>query len=268
MARTPSPSEVRHDEWALVAPSWTLLTAEAPQRPPRLRQVFTGWRWMARAGAPWRLLPNDLPPWAAVDQQPQRGLTAGVFEPSVHDWRGLLRRADGRTAPPSATLWDRRTRHSRPASGHRAGSEGTQRRRGSPGPLAGETLGPWWAWQVTPAPEQARAPVAPVADQRPAVTGDAVAVAVVDPGDTGDQPAQEAAAPGLHRDGVQRPEATNGFGRLPRRWVVARRVAWAARVRRRARDDARRPETLAGLHLLVVAILMLTRVVALRGQSA
>jgi transposase len=71
MARTPSPSEVRHDEWALVAPSWTLLTAEAPQRPPRLRQVFTGWRWMARAGAPWRLLPNDLPPWADDERRPE-----------------------------------------------------------------------------------------------------------------------------------------------------------------------------------------------------
>jgi len=23
-------------------------------------------RWIARAGAPWRMLPNDRPPWEAV----------------------------------------------------------------------------------------------------------------------------------------------------------------------------------------------------------
>jgi transposase len=45
-------------------------------------------------------------------------------------------------------------------------------------------------------------------------------------------------------------------------------MAWAARFRRLARDYERLPETLAGLHFLVFAILMLTRVVAMMGQSA
>jgi transposase len=44
------------------------MTEEAPQRTYNLREVFNGLRWMARAGAPWRLLPNDLPPWEAVYQ--------------------------------------------------------------------------------------------------------------------------------------------------------------------------------------------------------
>jgi transposase len=35
---------------------------------------------MARAGAAWRMLPHDFPPWAAVYQQTQRWLKAGVFE--------------------------------------------------------------------------------------------------------------------------------------------------------------------------------------------
>jgi transposase len=39
--------------------------------------MFNALRWMARAGAPWRLLPNDFPPWEAVYQQTQRWLQAG-----------------------------------------------------------------------------------------------------------------------------------------------------------------------------------------------
>ena len=58
---------------------------------------------------------------------------------------------------------------------------------------------------------------------------------------------------------VKLPEAKRGFVLLPRRWVVERSFAWAARFRRLARDYERLPETVAGLHFLVLAILMLAR---------
>ena len=50
-------------------PYLTLMSEEAPQREHALREVFNGLRWIVRAGAPWRMLPNDLPPWEAVYQQ-------------------------------------------------------------------------------------------------------------------------------------------------------------------------------------------------------
>ena len=53
------------------------------------------------------------------------------------------------------------------------------------------------------------------------------------------------------------PEAKRGFVLLPRRWVVERSFAWAARCRRLARDYERLPETLAGLHVVAFAVLML-----------
>ncbi len=52
-----------------------------------------------------------------------------------------------------------------------------------------------------------------------------------------------------------------GFVLLPRRWVVDRSFGWAACFRRLVRDYERLPETLAGLHFLAFAILMLKRVV-------
>ncbi len=67
---------------------------------------------------------------------------------------------------------------------------------------------------------------------------------------------------------IKLPEAKRGFVLLPRRWVVERSFAWLARFRRLARDDERLPETLAGLHVLAFAILMLSRVVHVLAQSA
>jgi transposase len=67
---------------------------------------------------------------------------------------------------------------------------------------------------------------------------------------------------------VKLPEAKHGFALLPRRWVVERRVAWAARFRRLARDYERLPVTLAGIHCLIFASLLLRRVVELMAQSA
>jgi transposase len=62
---------------------------------------------------------------------------------------------------------------------------------------------------------------------------------------------------------VKLPEAKKGFVLLPRRWVVERRNAWAAHCRCLARDYEQVAETLAGLHCVAFAILMLQRFVAL-----
>jgi len=72
--------------------------------------------------------------------------------------------------------------------------------------------------------------------------------------------AEEAAAEhGIRLEVVKLPEAKRGFVLLPRRWVVERSFAWAARFRRLARDYERLPQTLAGYHWLVFAVLMLGR---------
>ena len=49
------------DEWAFIAPYLSLISEAAPQREYPLREVLSGLRWIVRAGAAWRLLPNDLP---------------------------------------------------------------------------------------------------------------------------------------------------------------------------------------------------------------
>jgi len=68
-SRNPYPTDVSDDEWAFVAPYLMLLPEDAGQRTHGLREVFNGLRWIVRAGAPWRMMPNDLPPWYVVYQQ-------------------------------------------------------------------------------------------------------------------------------------------------------------------------------------------------------
>jgi transposase len=257
MERKAYPSDVTDEEWAFVAPYLTLMTEEAPQRDHSLREVFNGLRWIVRAGAPWRMMPNDLPPWYTVYQQTQRWISAGVFADMVHDLRALLRLAKGRKEQPSAAIFDSRTLQSTPESGERAGYDGHKRKKGSKTHIAVDTLGHLLAVYVTPANEQDRAQVEELARQVQEVTEQSVELAYVDQGYTGEAAAEAAQSQGMQLEVIKLPEAKKGFVLLPRRWVVERSFGWAARFRRLARDYERLPETLAGLHYLAFAMLML-----------
>jgi len=115
-SRTPYPTDVSDEEWTFVAPYLLLLPEDAGQRTYSLHEVFNGLRWIERAGAPWRMMPNDLPPWYIVYQQTQRWLAAGCFAAIVDDLRLLLREAQGRNRQPSAAIFDSRTLQSTPES--------------------------------------------------------------------------------------------------------------------------------------------------------
>ena len=216
-------------------------------------------RYLARTGVPWRYLPGDFPAWPAVYQQLRRWLEARCFETMVDDLRQLLRTTQGRPAEPSAMRLDSRTLQSTPESGHRAGYDGAKRRKGSKVHIAVDTLGHLLAALVTPANEQDRAQVAALAEEVQAITGQSVTLVYVDQGYTGPEPAQAAAKQGIALHMVKLPAAKRGFVLRPKRWVVERSFAWAARFRRLARDYERLATTLEGIHYLVFACLMLVK---------
>ncbi len=84
--RKPYPTDVSDEEWAFVAPYLILFPLDAGQRRHDLREVFNALRYVVRTGCPWRMLPNDLPPWSRVHQQMQRWFKAlrctQLFQPS------------------------------------------------------------------------------------------------------------------------------------------------------------------------------------------
>ena len=148
-----------------------------------------------------------------------------------------------------------------------AGYDGYKRKKGSKVHLAVDTLGQLLALRVIPANAQDRAQVGALAEAVQAATGETVEVAFVDQGDTGATLVADAAAHGIRLEVVKLAEAKRGFVLLPRRWVVERSIAWAARFRRLARDYERLSETAEGLHFLAVACLMLHRLVTTVAQG-
>ena len=258
-------SDVSDEEWAFCAPYLTLMREDAPQRDYSSRELFNAVRYMVRAGCPWRMIPNDLPPWSTVHAQAQRWIKAGCWEAMAHDLRAVLRLLADREAEPSAVILDGRTMQSTPESGARGGYDGYKRRKGCKVHIAVDTLGHLLALKITAANEQERAQVADLAREIQTVTGDTVEVAYVDQGYTGAEPAAQAAAQGMRLEVIKLQEAKRGFVLLPRRWVVERSFAWAARFRRLARDYERLASSLAGLHWLAFACLMLN---SLFRQSA
>src|SRR5579863_803010 len=251
------PSDVSDEEWAFCLRYLALMTEQAPQRVYPLREIFDALRYQIRVGGAWRMMPHDLPPWHIVYQQSQRWIKAGCFEAIAHDLRAILRLALERTTDPSAVILDSRTVQSTPESGARAGFDGHKKRKGSKVHAAVDTLGHLLALAVTPANEQDRAQVGQLAEAVQAEVEEPVKVAFVDQGYTGDQPAEAAAEQGIELLVIKHHEAKRGFVLLPRRWVVERSFAWAARFRRLARDYERLATTFAGFHWLAFVGLML-----------
>jgi transposase len=256
------PSDVEDDEWEFVLPYIALITPEAPQRTHDLREVFNALRYVVRTGIPWRYLPDSFPPWEAVYQQAQRWIAAGCFEDLVHDLRELLRVAVGKEKQPTAAVFDAQTMQGTIESGERSGYDGHKKKKGSKVHIAVDTLGYLLALVVTPANEQERQQVAELSKKVQEVTDKNVTLAWVDQGYTGGEAAAEAREHGIELEVVRLPDVKKGFVLLPRRWVVERSFSWKTRFRRLARDYERLPETLAGIHFIVFACLMLARLFA------
>ncbi len=240
---------------------------DAAQRQHSLRELFNGLRYLIRYGIAWRAMPNDLPPWAAVYQQTQRWMAAECFEALAQDLRAVLRMAAGRNAEPTAAIFDSRTLRSTPESGTRAAYDGAKRKKGSKLHLAVDTLGHMLALHVTPANVDDRAEVGRLAQAVQEATGQTVELAYVDQGYTGPKPAAAAQAEGMALEVIKLSEAKRGFVLLPRRWVVERSFAWATRCRRLVKDYERYATTLASLHIVAFACLMLRQAAAIAAGS-
>lgn len=266
--RTGYISDVSDEEWAFCQPYLTLMKEDAPQREYSSREVFNALRWFVRAGCPWRMLPNDVAPWWVVQQQTQRWIKAGCFEAMAQDLRVLLRVALGRShLTPTVGLVDSRTLQSTPESGARGGYDGAKRRKGSKVHVAVDTLGHLLALKVTSAAEQDRAQVGDIVGSAQAAVKTIERI-YVDQGYTGAEAADAARAHGVELSIVKLPEAKRGFVLLPKRWIVERSFAWAARFRRLARDYERLSSTLGAYHWLAFGCLMLAQLSKLASQSA
>jgi len=251
------PNDVTDEEWEFCLPYLALINEAAPQRTHPLRAVYNALRWWVRSGAPWRQLPNDLPPWPVVYRQSQRWFKSGVFQRMVHDLRVMRRVLEGRETTPTAGIIDSRTLQSTPESGHRCSFDGAKKRKGSKMHIIVDTLGQLLALKTTPAGEQDRDQAAALVAQAQKITGHTIEICYADQGYTGEEPEKAVRKKGVELVIIKLPEAKRGFVLLPRRWVVERTFAWQARFRRLSRDYERLATTIEGVHWLAASTLML-----------
>lgn len=128
--RSGYPSNVSDEEWALLAPYLCLMAEEAPQRAYSLREVFNALRWIVRAGASWRIMPNAIClPGRSSTSKRSVGWLPEYFLTLVDALRAVTRIASGRSEKPTAAIFDSRTVQSTRESGSHAGAEESGRLR-------------------------------------------------------------------------------------------------------------------------------------------
>lgn len=266
-ARKPYPSDVSDEEWVFVEPFLTLIRPDSAQREHDLREIYNGVRYVMRTGCPWRYVPHDLPPWWAVYQQHLRWIDAGCYEELLEAARELARTTAKREPQPTAAVFDGRTIRSTPESGNRAGYDGHKKTNGSKVHLSADTMGNPLALAVSAADEQERAYVDELSEKTQIATKNSVEKAWVDQGYTGEAAADAAKEHGIELVVVKVQGVKGGFVLLPRRWVVERSFAWAARFRRLARDYERLEKVLAGCHFVAFGMLLVHRLLPHLAQS-
>jgi transposase len=72
-----------------------------------MREILNGIFYVMRAGCPWRLLPNDLPPWGTIYRWFAVWRDDGCFERINHALVMADRERVGRDASPTAAIIDR-----------------------------------------------------------------------------------------------------------------------------------------------------------------
>ena len=88
-------------EWRVIAPHLPKPCAMGRQRAWPMREIVNGIFYVMRAGCPWRLLPNDLPPWGTIYRWFAAWRDNGCFERINHALVMADRKRIGRDASPT-----------------------------------------------------------------------------------------------------------------------------------------------------------------------
>ena len=100
------PSDLRDEEWALIAPLIPPAKRGGRRREVDVREVMNGVLYVLETGCQWRALPKDLPPKSTVHDYLMLWDWDGTLERVHHALYLMVRELEGRAASPSAGVID------------------------------------------------------------------------------------------------------------------------------------------------------------------
>lgn len=252
-------TDLTDEQFALVRPF--LPRPKQTGRPPAdLREVLNAILYLVRTGCQWRMLPKDFPPWSTVHTWYRTWRRGGTWDKISDALRRRARVAAGRHPDARTSAADSQSVKSGMDGGAK-GFDAGKKVKGRKRHLWVDSLGLLLAVVVTTADvHDARAACELFHRRLWEQELPRLELVYVDNHYRAHYLDEEVFELGWFRkEVVGRPEGSEGFVRLPQRWVVERTIAWLSRSRRLSKDYERSPTSSESMVTVSMIHLMLRR---------
>jgi transposase len=166
MPRKVYQTDLSDAEWACLAPHVPRPRGVGRPREHPLREILNAIFYIVRGGCPWRLLPNDLPPWKTVYHYFRLWRLDGTWERIHTALRERVRIGTGREAQPGAGVIDSQTVKTTGTGGERGCTRSCWRAAApTPSCIAASSATSRWRPPL-PRPRQRPAPSSPTVEDR------------------------------------------------------------------------------------------------------